>query len=670
MTTGTPKNPIQSSLSPGRLAVALVLGLLGSLFIWIATPYNNFILRTGFISDDYLAPSVLAGLLLLVLIINPILIIIRRSWRLNFKQIALIAGIMFVAASISSMGLLRSLPYALAQQVSAANEWQTYAGYYEEADLPPSLFPGKTGYREENDGIRQFLTKLPKGEPVPWGIWIRPAISWLSFFVFVWMLCISISGIMLPQWQQKERLVFPLTRIIRSIMETPEDGCLLPPLFREKRFWIAAGIVFGIHLLVGLRIYFPEQVPAFQTSWNLTLLFTDEPLSYLPEYIKYGRFSFIIIGVAYFMSTRVSFSICFFMVAYALYTMLCQMYAPPFVGDQITAHRSGAVLTMAITILWLGRNRWLQVLRCTIRPALSETDRRDRNYGYMLGLGLLGMFGWLVWTGVQVHFALLMVAMIFIIQLVVSRMLAETGLPVAGLTADHFRQYFHLIPLRFFTAASAWMLGAMGALIGTTSQVSVTAMAMQSMSLDEESPPRHQWKIARFYVVLLAVGFLICGSAHIYNSYTHSRTLDPNPQAPINISGIYQLYEPLELVKQKGDGRWEEYGHNLPVNLALGAGLAGGLQYASLVMPRWPLHPVGLLLAYTTYGERVWMSVAVGWILRIVLIFFGGARLYRRLKPLFIGLIIGEAGAAIAWFSISGLLVSMGVPYQIVPILP
>ena len=204
MTTGTFKNPMQSSLSPGRLTVSLVLGLLGSLFIWIATPYSNFILRTGFISDDYLAPSVLALLLLLILIINPILIIIRRNWRLNFKQIALIAGIMFVAASISSMGLLRSLPYALAQQVSASNEWQTYSGYYEEADLPPSLFPGKLEYREKNDSIRHFLTRLPKGEPVPWGVWIPPAISWLAFFVCVWMLCISISGIMLPQWQRNE----------------------------------------------------------------------------------------------------------------------------------------------------------------------------------------------------------------------------------------------------------------------------------------------------------------------------------------------------------------------------------------------------------------------------------------------------------------------------------
>jgi len=650
--------------------VSLLLGLLGSLFIWIATPYSNFILRTGFISDDYLAPSVLAGLLLLVLITNPILITVRRSWRLNFKQIALIAGMMFVAASTSSTGLLRSLPYALAQQVSASNEFKTYAGYYEEADLPPSLFPGRLDYRENNDSIRHFLTKLPKGEPVPWSVWIRPAISWLSFFVFVWMLCIGIAGIMLPQWQQNERLVFPLTRILRSIMETPENGRLLPPLFGERQFWIAAGIVFCIHLLVGLQIYFPERVPAFQTSWNLSLLFTEEPLSYLPEYIKYGRFFFIIIGVAYFMSTRVSFSICFFMVAYALYAMLGQTYAPPFVADQITAHRSGALLTMAITILWLGRNRWLHVFRCSIRPVLSETDRRDRNYGHMLGLGLLGMFGWLVWTGVQIQWAPLMVATIFIIQLVASRMVAETGLPVAGLTADHFRQYFHLIPLRLFTAASAWMLGAMGALIGTTSRVSVTVMAMQSMSLDEKSRPRRQWKMARSYVILLALGFVICGSAHIYNSYTHSRTLDPNPQAPINISGIYQLYEPLEFIKQRGDGRWEEWGHNMPVNLALGAGLAGGLQYASLVMPKWPLHPVGLLLAFTDYGEIVWMSVAVGWLLRIVLIFFGGARLYRRLKPLFTGLIIGEAVAAIAWFTLSGLLVSMGLPYRIVPILP
>ncbi len=79
-----------TSFTPLRLVVALMLGFSGCLFIWIATPYNNFILKTGFISDDYLPASVLALMLLLVLVINPMVMIIRRRWALNFKQIALI----------------------------------------------------------------------------------------------------------------------------------------------------------------------------------------------------------------------------------------------------------------------------------------------------------------------------------------------------------------------------------------------------------------------------------------------------------------------------------------------------------------------------------------------------------------------------------------------------
>ena len=671
-TEGTANNNT-TSFTPGRLGAALMLGSFGCLFVWIVTPYNNFILKTGFISDDYLPASVLALLLLMVLIVNPVLMMIRRSWALNFKQIALMVGVLFVAASISSHGLLRSLPYSLAKQVSDASEWKENAGYYEEADLPPSLFPGKLGYHENTDVVRQFLVKLPKGEPIPWGPWIWPAIGWLSFFLFVWMMCISFAGIMLPQWQQNERLAFPLTRILQSLMETPEDRCLLPPIFREKWFWIAALVVLFVHSLVGLNTYYPLRIPAYQTSWSLMPLFTEEPLSYMPAYMKSGRFYFIFIGVAYFMSTRVSFSIWFFMVAYAIYTMISQAYFPPFFEAAPVAHRSGALLSVAVTILWLGRARWFRVLRCAVYPGSttrSEDDRRDRNFVYMFCLGILGMFGWLVWAGVQVPWAMLLVGIIFVYQLVVSRIVAETGLPVVGLYDQHFLHYFSLIPIRLLNGASAWFLGALSAQIGGATRSSLAAFAMQSMSLDEKAGPRRQWKNARYYVVTLILGFFICGAAHLYFSYNNSQTLDSNPETPISSWGTYRLHPAVDRLREQIEGKWDEPAYNRPAHMAFGAVMAGGLQYASLTMPKWPLHPVGVLLAYTWFGQTVWMSVAAGWLLRVVLILFGGVRLYRRLRPLFIGLIIGEVLAAIVWFSVSGILAFYGQPYEIVSILP
>lgn len=654
-----------------RSIAALILSVLGSLFIWIATPYNNFILKTGFISDDYLPVSVIAFLLFTILVINPALLTMRRFWALNFRQIASMCGILLIAASISSTGLLRQLPYSLARQVNDASEWKETADYYEKAGLPSSLFPGKLGHREDIEAVRTFLVRLPAGEPIPWQPWLSPAISWLCFLLFFWMFCISLSGIMLPQWQQTERLAFPLTRILRSLMQTHEGEGFLPLIFQERLFWCATLGVLIIHTLVGLETYFPERIPTFSTSWSLAQIFTEEPLSYLPDYMKGGRFYFIIIGVAFFMSTRVSFSIWFFMVAYGFYRMICQAYLPPFYEGVPMAQGSGALLTITLVILWLGRGRLIHVFRCAIWPASLEQsgeNRRDRNFAYMFSLSLLGMLCWLMWAGVQLPWAMLLIGITFAYQLVVSRMVAETGLPVVGLPDEHFQHYFSLIPIRLVNGASAWFLGAISTVLRT--RTSLAAYAMQSMSLDEKAEPSTQWSAATRYVVVLVAGFFICGAAHLYFSYHHSQTLDSNPEMPISAWGSYRLNVAAAKLREQVHQNWDKPAYNRPAHMAFGALFAAGLQYASLAVPKWPLHPVGFLLAYTWFGQTVWVSVMVGWLLRIVLIFFGGARLYRRLHPLFVGLIIGEVFSAIAWFSISGILALFGRSYQVVSILP
>jgi len=657
-----------SPLTFQRTAVALVLGLLGSLFIWIVTPYNNFVLRTGHISDSYLPVAVVALLLLLVLIVNPVLKRVRQRWSLNFRQIALIVGVMLVAASISSIGLLDTLPYALPKVVTEVSDQNPIAEAYAKADLPASLFPGKLEYGSKADAARQFLTKLDEGQSIPWRTWLRPAVSWLGFFIFFWMMCVSLAGIVLPQWQHNEQLAFPLTQILRSIFQTPEEGRGLPPIFRERIFWIAAAVVFGIYTTMALDLYFPGRVPVFQTKWNLGQIFRQEPLSFLPHYVKSGRFYFTIIGVAYFMPTRVSFSICFFMVAYALYQMIVLAYMPPFAYQVPEAHRSGALFMIAAMVLWLGRTRWLHVLGCALRSSHSEADVRDRNYAVMFGLGIAGMAGWLVWAGVQVHWAVLMVAIVFIYQLVISRIVAETGLSLVGLDGGALGDCFRFIPMGLLNGPTAWFRGMLGTLLGVSSRMSVATLAMLSMSLDETAKPRTQWKSARLYVLILVLGFFLCGAVHIYNSYHHSESLDTKPQSPINAYGTWRLGGATWGLMEQADGQRPSWKRNHPGHMAVGAAMAGALQYASMTIPKWPLHPVGLLLAHTGYMATVGVSVLIGWVVRGVIVLLGGARLYRRLRPVFIGLIIGHILAGAFWFSTAAFLALLGRQYEIVPI--
>ena len=89
--------------------------------------------------------------------------------------------------------------------------------------------------------------------------------------------------------------------------------------------------------------------------------------------------------------------------------------------------------------------------------------------------------------------------------------------------------------------------------------------------------------------------------------------------------------------------------YNQVGHIAFGAALAGVLEWACLTMPTWPLHPIGLLMVVTFYSGAAWASVFLGWLIKVLLVRYGGARLYRAARPFFLGLIMGEVFAAIFW---------------------
>ncbi|MCX8053733.1 MAG: hypothetical protein N3B12_07985, partial [Armatimonadetes bacterium] len=51
-----------------------------------------------------------------------------------------------------------------------------------------------------------------------------------------------------------------------------------------------------------------------------------------------------------------------------------------------------------------------------------------------------------------------------------------------------------------------------------------------------------------------------------------------------------------------------------------------------------------------------WSSFFVGWLLKSLIQRYGGATTYRRFRPFFLGLILGEFFIGIVWALLSGLL--------------
>lgn len=659
----------QSGSRVARVLVAILVGLLGSMIIWAATPYNNLLVVAGFISDSYLPIAALFLVLVLLLVVNPLLMRLRRSLAFDRRQMALIMGMLLMASVIPGQGLLRMLPYSVAKTGWNLTQSQRLSQAWDAAGSPDALFPNGTNYGDDSEVSYDFLQELGPDEPIPWAAWLSPLVSWGGLILAIFLMMVGLSMIVLPQWQRNERLAFPLLELERSLIAPPEPGHHWGPLFRKRSFWIATGIVFVLLTLHGLNKYFPQTVPAVPLDWDLDKLFTEEPLLYLPLPIKKAQIFFLLVGVAFFMPSRIGFSVWFFQLAYSVYAMVRQAYIPPYHHGTVQEHRTGAMIALTVGVLWLGRQQWGRVARSLVQRRGSDDERYRRAAGFMFLLGAVGIFAWLLWVNVQPWAAALFVVIAFMVGLLISRLVAETGVPFLRIDSGYAANFIKLLPVGWVGGATAFFSGVMGVLMQFASRVNPAAMSTHALALDPDASPRDRTRLAWLFIALMVVGIVFCGAVHLYMSYHHSANMIGD--SPLN-SGSTTMFQGSaeDMLKRWDNGKFNTPPYSAPAHIAFGAALAGALQWASLTLPKWPLHPVGILIAFTFYGNTMWASIFFGWALKGLILRFGGAGLYRSAIPFFMGLIVGEIAGTALWSIVPGVLGLLGMDVQQVLVQP
>jgi len=654
----------------GRTLAAAAVGLAGCLVIWVLAPYFNYIIAAPAVSDDYMPIGALFLILLLVAGVNPLLRWLRPRLALGTSQLAVACGMMLVASVVPGQGLLRMLPYSLANVPLTVREDKALAEAYEKAHLPAALFPDRLGYEAPAAASEQFMAELPPGRSVPWRAWVGPLLSWGALLGCSWLMMMGLSLIVLPQWQRNERLPFPLLTVQQSLIAEPDEGRLLPPLFRSGAFLIAAGAVFLLHLLEGLNAYWPHSVPAIPVSWDVTRLFREGLWRQVPAWIGSARVYFIFIGVAYFMPSRTSFSIWFFVLFYAAYRAVGRSYFEPFDDWNLFAsQRTGAMVVLAGTILWLGRQHWARVFGALFRRGGDEQARADRRAGVMFLAGCAGMWAWLAWAGVHAGWAAFFVAFGFMVTLLITRLVAETGMPFARIDCKYRTSFIYLAPMKWLGPATLFFSTVAAVLFPLASRVSAGPLATHALSLDERSSPSRRSWLALGFVPLLLIGLIVCGGALLYFNYHHGATLDGR-DSPVNSWGAERFNQANTDLLAWRDGRQIGAPFNSPGHIAFGAALAAALYWACLAWPKWPLHPIGLLLANTWYGNRAWASMFLGWMAKGLIVRYGGARLYRAARPVFLGLIVGEVASGVFWALEPAVRVALHLPYKSIYVAP
>ena len=74
----------------------------------------------------------------------------------------------------------------------------------------------------------------------------------------------------------------------------------------------------------------------------------------------------------------------------------------------------------------------------------------------------------------------------------------------------------------------------------------------------------------------------------------------------------------------------------------MGFGVAFLLEVCRLNLPGLPFHPLGFAVSSSWEMNLVWMPLFIAWLTKLLILRYGGLRLFRQALPIFYGLILGQ----------------------------
>ncbi len=648
----------------------LLLGTAMTVLVAGFGPYSDFVVGNGFLIACYLPVVFVFCMFILAVIGNASL---RRFWpaqSLSGGELAVVAVMMLVACGVPNQGLLRSFLPALIHPFYHGQFDNQFWQAFTSLGLPKWMFPVEEPANGRTSLVMSwFYQRVPDDRAIPYSAWMRPLLGWGVFMVCLFTALVSSAMLVYPQWAVNERLPFPLAQVELALISEPERNRFFNSLYRSKLFWAGLGVSFLLQNQAAMHIYFPKQMPDIPLSYDFTRFATYGPWFYLPLPVKKNGLVFVYVAMGYFVQARVGFSVwAIFLLVQASRMIQQQVLQFDLPDDAILDQHLGASLVFIGGVFWVGRHHWVKTFR--------DPNSKSRLLLCFFVFGLIGMIAWLWVVGVGLSVGALIVGFLMLTHLVTARVVAETGLPIFRSYATPGQIYMRLPPT-LFTGRDVYFAQFFSCVGGAfCTRESIAVFVQHALWVFHRSTPQPQTTLRRAPVLpsvgpviawVLVVSFVVGTVSSLHSYYKYPRPLSRHIQQQyINTRGMEEL--PTKTIAdplvQFARGRFNPPNWNPAVHLGLGAGITAMLLVMSLRMANWPLLPVGYLLATTPFAGWCWYSLMIGWLAKVMILRFGGSRMFQQGKSLFIGLIVGEALAAAVWIVISTALAASGHDYQ------
>ena len=622
---------MQSSAARVFTPKALILGCLFTFFVAAGDSYGVFYLRGSYMTLGTSTVGALFLLFFLAGLINPLLKLVHPRAGLNRGELLLIYIMMVMASPLPVFFAGRFIGTILTPFYFATpeNDWHTLiqphiADWLEPRDLSV-MWP--------------FYEGLEQGRSIPWAGWLPMFLVWAPLVWTLFLAMIAAMAILRKQWNDYERLTYPLVQVPMALTEQDAGGERVAPFFKNPVMWTGFAVPAIWGTLHGLHNYFPETVPI---ATNVDPIHFILPIFDNLSELQF-KFRFNILGFFYFLKTEIAFSLWFFnLFANALRTTFAvlgvtsseMMGGGHSIIDPILVHQSmGGMLVLFLFGLFAARKHLWAVCRKALWGDPTVDDSGEILSYRTAVLVLLGssavMVAWLALAGLPVWVTLAFLFTAFALFVGFTRLIAEGGLSDGSVPVG---------PAAIVVSAvGSSAIGAQGMVVlattffWTNGRSFAMTSAANSLKLSEGFGGS---KRPLFWTMLLAmaVGMVSAMWVVMELGYSYGAL---NLKIPGGKHGFYDYA--AGLIRTPSEPHLWGW-----INTGIGAGVMLLLMLARWYYVWWPLHPLGYPIGPTGIMDHLWFDMFLAWLIKVSVLRYGGVALYRKTRPFFMGMIAGH----------------------------
>ena len=484
---------------------------------------------------------------------------------------------------------------------------------------------------------------------VPWSHWIAPVLRWFIIIGLTYLVLLTFNVLIFRQWAHHEKLQYPLAQLPEILVNAPDDSgnAASARFFGGGAFWI--GFSVSAAFLGWNVVCYTDWVPGLtpldlNNHWGDAL--QDSSLTALVH--SRSAVFFTMIGLAFLIPAKVSFSIWFFYVLY-----LIQLQAMVWAGFGVdersfpaeilytlnfrTAEGGGALMVFALVVLYKCRNYIFCC--CNTKPVedLNPSERKELRLASLLFL--LGSIGLILtlWLGLgaNLFYTIFTFIVIMIITIGLIRMVAEGG--ILGLKC--WFGPFHLI--RSFPGMDkAWTAPTLFApLLVYYSIIFMDIKTFIAPAMANGLKIRDDLKMERLrFHLAIVLGIVVAAITGVGLHIIFGYSVGADAMSDWFYTGLPKgMYTKITYM-MKTTPVDETASHLWFLG---GAGMMSILLFCRQFFFSLP-HPIGLIMLVNPIMQSYWFSILLGWLAKSMVSKYGNIACYEKVRNVFIGLIVGE----------------------------